>query len=73
MYVKVHATPGAKKEKVEKESETVFDISVKEPAKRNLANERIRELLCAEFGLKKEKVRMLSGHRSPSKMFSVDL
>ncbi len=73
MYVKVHAVPGAKKELIEKENETTYQISVKEPAERNLANGRIRELLCAEFGLEKGRVRMISGHRSPSKIFSVDL
>lgn len=73
MYVKVHATPDAKKEKMERESDTVFSIAVKEPAERNLANERIRQLLCGEFGLEKGKVRMISGHRSQSKIFSVEL
>lgn len=73
MYVKVHAIPGAKKEMVEKENDMTYQISVKEPAERNLANGRIRELLCHEFGLEKGKVRLISGHRSPSKIFDVDL
>lgn len=73
MYVKVHATPGAKKEKVVRENDTTFNVAVKEPAERNLANGRIRELLCHEFGLEKGRVRMVSGHRSPSKIFSVEL
>lgn len=73
MYVKVHAIPDAKKEIIEKENDTIYQISVKEPAERNLANGRIRELLCAEFGLERGKVRMISGHRSPNKIFSVDL
>lgn len=73
MYIKIRATPDAKKEKVEKESETVYRIMVREPAERNLANGRIRELLAAEFGLEKGKVRMVSGHRSPNKVFSIDV
>lgn len=71
MYIKVRATPDAKKEKVEKETETVYRIQVREPAKRNLANNRIRELLASEFGLVKGKVQIVSGHRSPSKVFDV--
>ena len=73
MYVKVHANPGAKKESVTKENESVYQISVKEPAERNLANGRIRELLCQEFGLEKGRVRMISGHHSPNKIFSIEL
>lgn len=71
MYIKVHAVPAAKKEKLEKESETVYRIQVKEPRERNLANDRIRQLLSLEFGLNKGDVRMISGHRSPTKIFEV--
>ena len=73
MYIKVHAIPGSKKELVQKENETTYRIRVKEPAERNLANQRIRELLCLEFGLDRGKVRMISGHRSGSKIFDVEL
>ncbi len=72
MYVKVHATPGAKKEKVDKKDDITYDIFVKEPAERNLANNRIRELLCIEYGLDKGEVKMVSGHRSRSKIFDIN-
>ncbi len=71
MYIRVNATPGAKKEKITRVSEERFDIAVKEPAERNLANERIKELLMLEFGLKKGDIRLISGHRSPHKIFSI--
>lgn len=72
MYIKVHATPGARKEKVERVNEVTFNITVKEPAERNLANNRIRELLCMEYELDKGAVRMVSGHHSRSKIFDVN-
>lgn len=72
MYIKVHVVADAKNEKVVRESETTYHIEVKEPRERNLANNRIRELLCREFGLDKGKVRLISGHRSLSKVFSVE-
>ena len=72
MYVRVHAVPGAKKERVTKESETVFYIAVKEPAEQNLANKRIREIVAQECGVSTTQVKMLTGHRSCSKMYSVD-
>ena len=72
MYMKVHAIPGARKERVTQDDPTTFTIQVKEPAKQNLANQRIRELLARELGVTTSQVTMLTGHRSSSKMFSID-
>ncbi|OGG47007.1 hypothetical protein A2671_00485 [Candidatus Kaiserbacteria bacterium RIFCSPHIGHO2_01_FULL_49_13] len=73
MYIKVFVTPGAKKELVERTSDTQFEISVREPAERNLANRRVVQLIAREFSLPEGKVRIISGHRSGSKMLSVDV
>lgn len=73
MYIKVHAVPNSKKEKVEKENNSTYRIEVREKKERNLANNRIRELLCSEFGLEKGDVRLISGHRSLSKIFSIEI
>ena len=71
MYLKAIVHAGAKKEKIE-ETEKGLDISVKEPAQRNLANTRVRELLAARFRVPLARVRILSGHHSPRKLFSID-
>lgn len=71
--MRVHVVPDAKKEKVTKESETVFQIMVKEPAERNLANKRVTALVAEQFGVAAGKVRMVTGHRSPTKMFDVEV
>lgn len=73
MYVRVHAVPSSRKEKVTKEDETTFTIHVKEPAERNLANGRIRAILATHYGISSAQVRMLTGHRSSSKMYSIEL
>lgn len=73
MFVRVHVVPDAKKEKVTKESDTVFQIMVKEPAERNLANGRVRQLLAEAFGVAVGKVQIVTGHRSPTKMFDVEV
>jgi uncharacterized protein YggU (UPF0235/DUF167 family) len=73
MYVRVHAVPGARKENVTKIDETTFNIKVREPAERNLANGRIRELLAREFRVSVPQVTMLTGHRSSSKMYSIEV
>lgn len=73
MYIKVKVNPNAKKEKLEKKSDELFEISVKEKAKQNMANERTREIIAEHFGIIKGKVRIISGHRSPSKLFSINI
>lgn len=73
MYVKVKVKPGSKKETFEQVSDEKFEISVKEPAKMNTANRRVMELVANHFDLPKGKVRLISGHRSPNKILSVDV
>jgi len=72
MYVKVHAIADARKESVTKKSDVVFNISVKEPAKNNRANKRIQELLADIFHIPVAQVRILTGHHSPSKVYTIE-
>jgi len=72
MYCKVKVVPAAKKESFVKKSEDHFNVSVKEPAERNLANRRVLELVAEHFKVPYGKVRLVSGHHSPSKIFRVD-
>jgi len=72
MYVKIHVVPGAKREKVEQTRSDHFDISVKEKAKNNMANMRVREIIAQWFEVLPGKVRIVSGHHSASKILSVD-
>ncbi len=71
MYIRVNAVPGSKKESVTKLAPDRYHIHVKEPAERNMANNRIKALLARELGLKEGVVRLVSGHRSPHKIFSI--
>src|SRR4051812_24430276 len=61
MYLKVFATPDAKREKVEEKGDTLL-VSVREPALGNRANTRIRELIALRFHTPLGKVRILTGH-----------
>ncbi len=85
MLIKIKVLTSAKKEKVVKKSaptlsvgaptesvgEYKFEISVKEPAERGLANEKVIKLLRNEFkGY--NKIRIVSGHHSPSKIISLE-
>lgn len=73
MYVHVRVRPGQKKELVEAPSKNRLAISVTEPAEQNLANRRVALLVARHFRVAPGTVRLVSGHRSPSKIFSVDL
>ena len=72
MYVKVRVTANAKKESVSALSDTHVNVSVKEPAKQHLANRRVVALIALHFHTPLHKVRIISGHHSPSKILSVD-
>jgi len=71
MYIHVRAHPKSKNEILEKLKDDHFEIWVKEPAEKNLANKKIIELLKNHFSDSKS-VRIISGQHSPSKLFSVD-
>lgn len=71
MYVRARVIPGAKRERVTTVSETEFEIVVKEPPERNLANRRVQTLIAEHLGVSAGKVRLISGHRSSRKIFSI--
>ncbi len=73
MYIKVKATPASKKVFFEKKSDDTFSIHVKEPAERNLANKKIIILIAEYFNVPTGKVRIISGHRSRSKILSLEI
>ncbi len=73
MYVRVRVNPSAKKERVVRVSEREFEISVKEPAEQNMANGRVRELIAHALGSSIGKVRIVTGHRSPTKLLDVEV
>ncbi len=71
-YIHVKVSAGAKKESIKQKSADHFEISVKEKAERNMANTRVLELLAIHFGISTSKIRLVNGHRSPSKLLVVD-
>ena len=71
MYVKVLVTAGAKKEETEKIAEDEYQISVREPAERNLANRRVIKIIRGLLKIKGE-VKIIAGHHSPKKIVSIE-
>lgn len=73
MYIKIRVLAGQKHEKIEKISNDIFHVLVKEPAERNLANKRIKALLADFYSIPESSVRIVSGHHKPSKIFDIVL
>ena len=73
MYLKVRVVPGSKKESFVQENDDIFAISVREPAERNMANDRVCELVARHFNISRSKVKIVTGHHSRSKILAVDI
>jgi len=73
MYIKVRVQAGAKREKFSSPAEGKFEIAVTEPAERNEANKRVIKLIAAHFGVTQARVHIKNGHRTASKLLSVDV
>jgi uncharacterized protein YggU (UPF0235/DUF167 family) len=71
MYIAVTVTAGARTEQFERIGNTQYKAKVREPAQKNRANKRARELLAIAYGVSLGDVQLVSGHRSPKKVFSV--
>lgn len=73
MYIRVKVTPSSKKEVFKQINKDHFEISVKEKAIHNLANNRIIELFSSHYNISKNKVRIINGHHSSTKLLVVDM
>jgi uncharacterized protein YggU (UPF0235/DUF167 family) len=71
MYVRVHVYPKSKKEFLEIVGENRYDIGVRERAERNLANERVREMIAEHYQVSVGQVRIVSGHHGQRKILSI--
>jgi len=69
MYLKLKVIPDAREEKVEQVKDDEYRIWVKAPAENNHANTRVLEIVRSMHPNK--KVRLVSGHTSPSKIVSI--
>lgn len=71
MYIKIKVFPKSKKEGLTKTGENRFEIKVKEKAEKNLANNRVLEILASYFKIKKEDVKIINGHHHPTKLLKI--
>ena len=71
-YIHLKVTAGAGRETWEQKSPDHFEVSVKEKAQRNEANARVLELVANHFKVSVKKVRIVNGHRHPSKLIVIE-
>jgi uncharacterized protein YggU (UPF0235/DUF167 family) len=67
-FLKVKVFPGAKKEIIKTNKNGSFDIHIKEEAKKNMANERIIEIIREKISPEAKNLKIISGHKKPSKI-----
>lgn len=71
MYIKVRVKAGAKKDEIEKVNENTFNVSVKADARQNMANKSVVRIVAKYLEIEENKVRIINGHQSPSKLISI--
>ncbi|MCX6813902.1 MAG: DUF167 domain-containing protein, partial [Candidatus Azambacteria bacterium] len=71
MKIFIKAKPSSKEESIKKFSETNFEIWVKEPPVRGLANAAIIKVLARRFGVSLSAVKIISGHTSRQKIVEI--
>ena len=68
-YLKVKVHAGEKKNFLKQKAPDTFEIWVKAPAQEGRANEAVRSLLAAHLGVTENKLSLVKGATSPSKIF----
>ncbi|MBI4920102.1 DUF167 domain-containing protein [Candidatus Azambacteria bacterium] len=71
MKILVKAKPNSKKENVKKLDENSFEVCVKEPPVRGLANAAIVKALARHFGVSPSSVNIIVGHTSRQKIVEI--
>ena len=68
-YLKVKVHAGEKKNALTQKAPDTFEIWVKAPAEEGRANAAVRTLLAAHLGVAENKLSLVKGATSPSKIF----
>ncbi len=71
-YIHAKVLAGARKEGLKEKDSEHFLISVKEKAENNMANTRVLEVLAEHLKIPKAKIRIVNGHRTPSKLLVLE-
>ena len=70
MLIKVKVKTDCKQEVIKATSADQYNLSLKESATNNMANDRVMEIFHKLFS--KSKIRIIKGHHSPNKIIDVE-
>ena len=73
MLIHVKVTTEANHYSIEEKRPTAFNISVKEPALENKANRKVVSMLAEHFKVSPAKIRIITGHHAPGKIFEIEV
>ena len=71
MLFHVKIEPESKEDSVTQKNKTSFLVKVRDEAKENKANYKMLFLLAKHFKIEKNKLRIITGHHSPSKILEI--
>jgi len=71
MFYKLKVHPGSKREKLIRKGPDSFELWVKAPAERGLANASAIRLLAAEIKTEPKRILLIKGAQSPAKIVKV--
>lgn len=71
MLIHVKIEPESKEDSVTEKNKTSYTVKVREEAKENRANNKMLILLAEHFKIEKNKIRIITGHHSPSKIIEI--
>lgn len=71
MFYKLKVHPASKREKIVRKGPDAFELWVKAPAERGLANAAAIALLAAEIQAEPKRILLIKGAQSPAKIVKV--
>ena len=72
MYIKFRVHAGHHTERVVAESETAYEVWVREPAEANRANRRVLEIARSLYPQARQ-IKIVSGHHSPGNILAIEV
>jgi len=71
MFLKLKVHPGSKKASIARKNSDAYEIWVRAEARDGLANDEALAALAREIGVNREKLRLVKGSRTPSKIVQI--
>ena len=71
MFIKLRVHPDSKRAVIRKKDADSYEIWIKEPAERGMANAAALRALASELGIDVQKIMLVKGAHSPAKIVNI--